>query len=708
MAVGSPTGIWLISGGSVTSNSETTSAPPRLHFSVAPEPSRLLRARERVRDYLTQHCADETVVNDVVLAIEEACANAIRHSECDKDIEIRLRLSGHTLHAVVKDRGRGFDVAAFDPQRVPDPTLDHGRGLFLISRLCDELRLKSAGGLTVEMAKTAVDTCDPSADGASTPTATARQSAYWRRRQQSLFEDMAESFAMLDWEYRITYGNVSALEFFGLPASEVVGRSFWDVFAATRTMPVGEAVRRAMELGVSGIEEYVSPRLGRWVETRVYPTGSGVSLYLRDIDERKRKELERDELLDRLSANKAMLERLADVLETAPQAVAVRSPDGPITLCNQAYADLTGYSREELAEVVRSWDDLTPPRWREPTARALAEAKMRRRSVRYEKEYVRKDGSLVPIEAFVLPVFGADGTLVEYRGFVTDITERKSAEQALEESERRHRFGLQHAPAAIYEIDFRPPGPRFVSVNDYMCAYSGYSREELLSMSPFAFLDEEGQTRFRARIAASLAGEPPAAEVEYRFRTKTGEERIAALQVAPVFEDGKPVRGFVVAHDVTERKRAQQALEFQAQLLAQAQDAITATDEQLLVTYWNEAAQALFGWSATEVLGRPSTAVFRNAAPGSPPEAAIEQMLTGDGYDGEAAYTRKDGSSVLTQAHVRVLRDEAGDFAGTIASFRDISENRRLRDLLDLATSGRREPDQPPGQGERSRDRDEA
>ena len=46
------------------------SEPPRLHFSVAPEPSRLLRARERIRDYLMLHCTDETTVDDVVLAIE--------------------------------------------------------------------------------------------------------------------------------------------------------------------------------------------------------------------------------------------------------------------------------------------------------------------------------------------------------------------------------------------------------------------------------------------------------------------------------------------------------------------------------------------------------------------------------------------------------------------------------------------------------------
>ena len=145
-------------------------------------------------------------------------------------------------------------------------------------------------------------------------------------------------------------------------------------------------------------------------------------------------------------------------------------------------------------------------------------------------------------------------------GMIHDITERRRFEESLGESERRQRFALKHAPAAIYEIDFRPPAPRFVSVNDFMCTYSGYSREELLAMSPFALLDDEGQALFRSRITAAVAGEPMPAEVEYRIRTKGGEERIAALHVTPIFEGGKPARGFVVAHDVTKHRLNEEAL----------------------------------------------------------------------------------------------------------------------------------------------------
>ena len=121
-------------------------------------------------------------------------------------------------------------------------------------------------------------------------------------------DEMAEGFATLDWEYRATYGNRAGLAFFGLRLEEVLGRTFWDIFPATRSMPVGEAVRRAMELGISSIEEFVSPTARRWIEIRVYPTSSGASLYVRDIEERKRKELQRDEFLRALEETRFRLE----------------------------------------------------------------------------------------------------------------------------------------------------------------------------------------------------------------------------------------------------------------------------------------------------------------------------------------------------------------------------------------------------------------
>ena len=97
------------------------------------------------------------------------------------------------------------------------------------------------------------------------------------------------------------------------------------------------------------------------------------------------------------------------------------------------FAELTGYSRDELQAREFTWAmDLTPPEWRAAEAEVLTCAVQEREAVRYEKEYLRKDGTRVPIELFVQPVFDEAGSLVHYRSFLTDITERKRAEEELQ------------------------------------------------------------------------------------------------------------------------------------------------------------------------------------------------------------------------------------------------------------------------------------
>ena len=145
---------------------------------------------------------------------------------------------------------------------------------------------------------------------------------------------------------------------------------------------------------------------------------------------------------------------LADVVETADVAFGVGTADGRLMLFNQAFADLTGYSRRELEQMELSWvDDLTPPEWRDREAAWLTEAVQTRQPVRYEKEYLRKDGSRVPIELFVQPEFDAHGSLVEFRSFLADISERKMTEAALQQSHRRSELMARTAGALLSSDD---------------------------------------------------------------------------------------------------------------------------------------------------------------------------------------------------------------------------------------------------------------
>ena len=254
-----------------------------------------MRARERIRDYLLAHCDDAQLIDQVVLCVVEACTNAIRHSASDEEMVVSLRFERGDLVVSVRDAGRGFDVESFDPTVLPDLMASGGRGLYLIAHMMDDLELRSEDGLEVRMTRRAVPCRTPlpfDAALGAVPGPAAES------RARSLLEDISEAFVALDWEYRVLYANTAALRLSGR-REEIKGRDIWESFPSLAGTALEAGCRQAMELGVTSIIEHQSARLG-WLEARIYPTQTGISIYLREINDRKRREAEREEYLEAL------------------------------------------------------------------------------------------------------------------------------------------------------------------------------------------------------------------------------------------------------------------------------------------------------------------------------------------------------------------------------------------------------------------------
>jgi PAS domain S-box-containing protein len=144
-------------------------------------------------------------------------------------------------------------------------------------------------------------------------------------------------------------------------------------------------------------------------------------------------------------------EFLADIIEHSSQAFGVGYLDGHLGLVNPAFEQLTGYRAEELRTL--DWaKTLTPSEWQEVERRKLEELRATGQPVRYEKEYLRKDGTRVPIELLVHLVRDTDGKPEYYYSFITDITERKRATEAERRLNAELRQRLIEFEAASAEI----------------------------------------------------------------------------------------------------------------------------------------------------------------------------------------------------------------------------------------------------------------
>ncbi len=305
--------------------------------------------------------------------------------------------------------------------------------------------------------------------------------------------------------------------------------------------------------------------------------------------------------------------------------------------------------------------------------KSIREALTAGRGFELELRIQRLDGSAGWMRCRAVPILDENGRAKEWFGSACDISERKGQEEALRESERKYQELIEHAPAGIFEVDIKRK--RFLSVNDVVCRYTGYSREELLNMSPFDFLSEESISEIESSIDEWLHGAWPQYNLELRVITKEGREVDVLVNSNLIRDENKQhLVVTAVAYDITERKKMEQKLQFQASILESVNEAIMVLNDNKDIIYWNKVAEKISGWSEEEITGQgPSNDVFDSADIAAREEIA-RQMREHHHFAGEITVKRKDASVIHIDLHVWGISDGRGGRKYSVASFRDISE----------------------------------
>lgn len=239
-----------------------------------------------------------------------------------------------------------------------------------------------------------------------------------QRRITSILENISDAFVSLDADWHYTYVNAKAGELFGHKPEELIGKHIWTEFPEGVGQPFYHAYHKAMaEQTPLDLEEYYPP-WERWFENRIFPSEDSLSIFFHDITERKRAEqaLRESERYNRM------------LFESLPTGLALCRMDGSLVDVNAAYANMLGRTIEET--LLLSYWDITPKKYAEQEQAQLASLNTSGRYGPYEKEYLHKDGHLIPV---VL-----SGKIIEKDGeryiwsSVKDITERKQANEQIQ------------------------------------------------------------------------------------------------------------------------------------------------------------------------------------------------------------------------------------------------------------------------------------
>jgi diguanylate cyclase (GGDEF)-like protein/PAS domain S-box-containing protein len=272
-------------------------------------------------------------------------------------------------------------------------------------------------------------------------------------------------------------------------------------------------------------------------------------------------------------------------------------------------------------------------------------------------------------------------------GIAVDITERKRMEETLRESKERYRLLIENQTDLVVKVD---PENRFLFVSPSYCELFGKTEEEFLGAN-FMPLGHEEDREVMAKSIANLFRPPYTDYHEQRALTKNGWRWLAWADKAVLDENNNIVAIVGVGRDITDRKRAEQALleekERALVTLHSIGDAVITTDAAGVVQYLNPVAEMLTGWSTDAARGQPLATVFRiideeTRQPASDPVARCLQEGRIVGLANHTILLSQSGREYAIQDSAAPIRGPAGEVFGAVLVFSDVTETRQLAQAL--------------------------
>jgi len=487
-------------------------------------------------------------------------------------------------------------------------------------------------------------------------------------RYRELANSITDVFFAMDDRLRYTYWNKASEILTGIPAEDALGKCLPEIFPDTPGIKRAEKTYRSVlrtQQPQTFVNDYID-RDGRHYifEISAYPSRAGISVFVRDITERKRAE----ESLQQSEEKYRALFDSSGIGMFAMDAETMR-----IVICNQAAARMFGFSSTEEAIGVNPLDFILPEdkdKAFEITTKEMFEQDLRRT---HEYRVVNKDGreGWASVTGARIMHEGRSAGLVS----LTDITERKQAVEALRQSEERYRTMLEEMEDAYFEVDL---GGHLTFVNNSVCRDLGYSKEELMGMSEsvFGVFNEVYRTNM------------PNKGFSWKTTRKDGSHGFAETSVSPMRNNKGEIIGFSgVGRDVTERKQTEAALRqseenYRALFDSAVIGAFVIDAETMKVVIANQAALEVFGFSSLEeVIGvDPLDFVHPDD------RERVFKIITKDMFEQDLRQTNelraitKDGKEIWISATGSRIT-HAGRLAGLI-SFTEITERKQAEEAL--------------------------
>jgi len=490
-------------------------------------------------------------------------------------------------------------------------------------------------------------------------------------KYKELAGSITDLFFAFDKDLRYTYWNKASEELTGIPAKDALGKHLYDIF------PDAEMTRSAERIYLkalrtqkvqSFVNEFQIGDKDYFFEISAYPSKDGLSVFAKDITERKQAE----------EALRESEEKFQKMVESVTDGISVIDLNGAIIETNQRTVEMHGFaSKDEL--LGRNALELVAPADHERIAKNMQKA-LKQGIIRGEEYTLLKaDGTEFPGELSTSVIRGASGKPVAHITIARDITERKRTREALRESEERFRSIVENSQAGIMILD---DAYRLVYANGELYRISGYSPKEVIGQDFRKFLDEESKELVAERYIRRQRGEEVPPRYEFNIIKKDGQKRRVEISSSVIKDSAGEVRTIAQILDITERKGAEEALQAEKNKLQSLVDAmeygLTIQDKDFNIIYQNELVETIFG----DHLGEKCYRVYEGKeklCAGCPVKKAFKD---GKSHTSERRVVLPSGEVTFWENTANPIRDAGGKIVSCLEITRNITERKQAEEQL--------------------------
>src|SRR5882672_77161 len=333
--------------------------------------------------------------------------------------------------------------------------------------------------------------------------------------------------------------------------------------------------------------------------------------------------------------------------------------------------------------VYEEFIELLHPEDRDRVKTDVAEALKRKEEYFAEFRVVWPDGTVHYLAARGRGLYDSAGQPVRMSGVVLDVTESKEVERAVRESEARKSAILESAIDCIITMDEEG---RIVDFNPAAERVFGYRRDEVIGQ-PLAekIIPERLRAAHWQGLARLKDGGPSlilGRRIEMRAMRSDKTEFPVELAISSTALHGRGLFFTAYVRDISERKRAEEALSFLAAIVESSDDAVVGKNLESKVISWNAGAERMFGYSAVEMLGQPITRLLSPERPDEE-EAIRDEVKQGETRHFETLRIRRDGLPIDVSLTVSPIKNTRGEIIGVSSIARDITERKRAQAALE-------------------------